>query len=183
MEQQDTIQRKDPALLEQGNKEIFLAGGCFWGTQKYVSLVHGVLDTSAGYINGPAFQEVFDHASGYADGIHVVYDPTKLSLGFLLELYFKSVDPTSINKQGENEGVLYRTGIYYTDENDLPIIQKCMEELQAGLAEKVAIEVGPLRNYYIAKDHHQDRLNRDPGAVCHIPEALFEYAAKARENQ
>ena len=94
-------------------------------------------------------------------------------------MYFKAIDPTSMNKQGEDEGTRYRTGIYYTSESELPVIRKVFDEVQAAYDKALAVEVLPLQNFYPAEEYHQDYLEKNPTGYCHLPQALFEYARKA----
>ena len=91
-----------------------------------------------------------------------------------------AIDPTSLNQQGHDRGTQYRTGIYYTDEADLPTIHKVMEEQQKKLASPIAVEVKPLINFYQAEEYHQDYLDKNPTGYCHLPQSLFEYARKAK---
>ncbi len=164
-------------------KEIYLAGGCFWGTEKYFSNINGVVETEVGYANGkteyPTYEEVCYGGTGHAETVMVVYDPQKISLEFLLDLYYDVIDPTSINRQGGDFGPQYRTGIYYVDEGDKDIILQSIAELQTKYAEPIAIEVAPLENYYPAEDYHQEYLNKNPNGYCHIGFAEFEKAKKA----
>ena len=110
------------------SKDIYLAGGCFWGTEHYFKQIEGVVETSVGFANGhtanPTYKEVYTDTTGYAETVHVRYNPEVVSLEFLLQMFFKAIDPTSLNKQGHDEGTRYRTGIYYTDSEDLPVIEK-----------------------------------------------------------
>lgn len=181
------IERKDNRSPQNGEKEIWLAGGCFWGTQEYLSGIRGVVFTDVGYANGktssPTYEQVCSHTTGYAEAVHVIYDTDQISLPFLLELYYKSVNPTSVNRQGGDMGDQYRTGIYYLDENDLPIIRKSLDALATSLDKPVAIEAKPLENYYIAEEYHQDYLKKNPGGYCHISPVLFDYAKTAKEYQ
>jgi peptide methionine sulfoxide reductase msrA/msrB len=163
--------------------EIYLAGGCFWGTEKYLSSIRGVLSTQAGYANGettnPTYEDVCNRNTGHAEAVRVVYDSKVISLEFLLELYYESVDPVSVNRQGGDRGSQYRTGIYYTDGGDLPVIERSVARLQKRLDGPVAIEVAPLRNFCPAEDYHQKYLDKNPGGYCHISRGKFEKAAKA----
>lgn len=158
-------------------KEIYLAGGCFWGTEKYFSLIPGVLDTEVGYANGntenPSYEEVCRLGTGHAETVKVIYDNEKLSLKDLLSLYYDVIDPISLNRQGNDRGTQYRTGIYYVDEEDIPIIRKSLEELQEKYKEPLAIEVLELINYYSAEDYHQKYLDKNPGGYCHIGNEAF----------
>lgn len=166
-------------------KEIFFAGGCFWGTEHFFKQIDGVVDTEVGFANGntenPTYKEVYTDTTGYAETVHVTYDPDKVSLEFLLTLYFKAIDPTSINRQGEDKGTRYRTGVYYVDPNDEPIISKAFEDEQKHIDGKLAVECLPLKNFYKAEEYHQDYLDKNPDGYCHLPQSLFEYARKAKE--
>lgn len=150
--------------------DIYLAGGCFWGVQAYFDRIYGVAQTEVGYANGktenPAYEEL--HASGHAETVHVQYDPQRVCLQTLLQYFFDSIDSTSVNRQGPDIGTQYRSGIYYTDENDLPVIQRSVTEEQARKGRPVATEVQPLKNYYTAEDYHQKYLDANPGGYCHI---------------
>ena len=161
-------------------KTIYLAGGCFWGLEKYVELVNGVFDVEAGYANGSTPNATYGDGSGYAETVKVVYDPKVAPLPFLLDLYYDAIEPTSVNRQGNDLGTEYRTGIYYTDPADKAVIDDSLAALQTGFAEPIAIESGPLVTYTRAEDYHQDYLQKNPGGYCHIPEKLFEAAKAAR---
>ncbi len=162
-------------------KEIYLAGGCFWGTEKYLRLVDGVLSTEVGYANGatarPTYKEVCA-GSGHAEVVRVEYDEAVLPLRELLEIYYEGIDPTSVNRQGGDVGRQYRTGVYYTDSGDEAIIAKSLRSLENRLGKRVAVELKPLENYFHAEDYHQDYLDKNPGGYCHIPASLFRRAAK-----
>ena len=165
-------------------KTIYLAGGCFWGTEKYLSSLEGVVATEVGYANGrtenPSYEDVCYKNTGHAETVKVEYDPNVLPLGELLELFYEVIDPTSVNRQGNDVGTQYRTGIYYIDENDLPIIKESLKELKREYPVPLAIEVEPLNNYYPAEEYHQKYLDKNPGGYCHIGEEEF---AKAKVFQ
>lgn len=165
-------------------REIFLAGGCFWGTEHYFKMIDGVTDTQVGYANSikenPSYQEVCSGATLAAETVKVEYDPGKINLEFLLDMYFHAIDPTSINQQGHDVGLQYRTGIYYTDAADLPTIERVMAKQQDKIKEKIAVEVKPLQNFYTAEDYHQDYLEKNKDGYCHLPLELFEFAKKAK---
>lgn len=161
-------------------KTIYLAGGCFWGLEKYVGLVRGVSSTEVGYANGSRDNARYGDDSGYAEVVKIEYDPALAPLPFLLGLYYDAIDPTSLNRQGNDVGAEYRTGIYYTDPADKPAIEVSLAELQKGLTAPIAIEVGPLVRYNAAEDYHQDYLDKNPGGYCHIPRKLFDAAAAAK---
>ena len=122
--------------MEKENlKEIYLAGGCFWGTEHYFKQIDGVVDTEVGYANGttenPTYKDVCTDKTGFAETVHVTYNPDKVSLKFLLEMFFKAIDPTSINRQGHDTGTQYRTGVYYTDSTDEATISKVCAKVAA----------------------------------------------------
>ena len=152
-------------------RTIYFAGGCFWGCQKYFDLIPGVLETEVGYANGPtanpSYEEVKRH-SGHAETVRVVYDPDTLPLEKLLEAYFRVIDPTSVNRQGEDEGVQYRTGIYTVDEADTPVIDAALRALAARYDRPLAIEHRPLESFYSAEEYHQKYLEKNPNGHCHI---------------
>lgn len=159
-------------------KKIYLAGGCFWGTDHLFSLVDGVVKTAAGYANGkvayPSYEEVCTGRTGAAETVEVVYDDTKVGLTDLLSIYFRSIDPTTLNRQGNDIGTQYRTGIYYTDPADLPAIEAFVAAVQRRHTEPLAVEVGPLVNFYPAELYHQEYLYKNPQGYCHVDPALFE---------
>jgi peptide methionine sulfoxide reductase msrA/msrB len=160
-------------------KTIYLAGGCFWGTQKYLDQIHGVTATEVGYANGASNSATYGDGSGYAEAVRVDYDPRVAPLAFLLREFYKSMDPTTLDRQGNDVGTEYRSGIYYTDPADRAVIDASLAELQARLTASVAIETGPLKTYTPAEDYHQKYLVKNPGGYCHIPLGLFSQAASA----
>ena len=161
-------------------KEIYLAGGCFWGTEHYFKQIRGVLNTEVGFANGvgenPSYKQVKTGTTGFAETVHIQYDPSQVSLDLLLEMFFKAIDPLSLNKQGEDEGTQYRTGIYYVDNEDLAVIRKAFRAEQSKYSDPLAVELLPLQNFYTAEEYHQDYLDKNPEGYCHIPRALFEFA-------
>ena len=167
--------------------ELYLAGGCFWGTEHYLKQINGVVKTEVGYANGktknPTYEDVCTDATGFAEAVRVVYNPQVLPISLLLQLYFQSVDPTSVNRQGNDRGSQYRTGIYYTDTADLPVIRAEMLKLDREYSEDIAIEVLPLRNFYRAEDYHQSYLDKNPKGYCHLPKALFDMARNANKEK
>lgn len=167
--------------------EIYLAGGCFWGLEKYLASIRGVLSTQAGYANGktenPSYEEVCRQNTGHAETVCVVYDAKVLPLEFLLELYYDAIDPLTLNRQGNDTGVQYRSGIYYTNQDDLPIIKRSMARLQKRYKEQVVvIEVKRLENFSPAEEYHQKYLDKNPGGYCHIGRDKFEKAVVALVN-
>jgi len=151
-------------------KEIYLAGGCFWGIQAYIDRIVGVEYTNVGYANGNS--EETDYYSiketGHAETVYVVYNPEKITLEELLGYFYGIIDPTSLNKQGNDQGSQYRSGIYYVNEEDKKIIKAATENEQAKFSEKIVTEIQPLENYILAEDYHQDYLEKNPDGYCHI---------------
>ena len=152
-------------------RTIYLAGGCFWGCQKYFDLIDGVLETEVGYANGPtpnpSYEEVKHHA-GHAETVRVDYDADALPLEKLLEAYFRVIDPTAVNKQGGDEGIQYRTGIYRVDDSDAPIIDGALRGLALRYDAPLAVENKPLESFYSAEEYHQKYREKNPGGYCHI---------------
>ena len=152
---------------------IYLAGGCFWGVQKYFDQFPGVISTRTGYANGntenPTYEDVRYHQSGHAETVRIDYDPGQISLGELLERYFLVIDPLSVNRQGEDEGSQYRTGIYWTNEKQRPVIEEAVTRLEEKLGRRCAIERCPLRRFDEAEAYHQKYLDVHPDGYCHIP--------------
>ena len=155
-------------------KEIYLAGGCFWGLEAYMQKIKGVEDAVSGYANGktdnPSYKDL--HTSGHAETVKVVYNPDMVSLEELLEYYLRVVDPVSINKQGNDTGTQYRTGVYYTNNSEKTIIEKVLANEQNKYDKPIAIEVLPLQQFFIAEEYHQDYLDKNPGGYCHIDLSL-----------
>ncbi len=171
-------------VMAKETKDIYFAGGCFWGTEHYFKQINGVLATEVGFANGftpaPTYKEVYTDTTGYAETVHVRYDHKKISLRFLLEMFFKAIDPTSVNRQGEDRGTRYRTGVYYVDPKDEATIKEAFEREQKHIDGKLAVENLPLKNFYKAEDYHQNYLEKNPGGYCHLPESLFEFARHAK---
>ena len=174
-------------LIDYSNvmlRDIWLAGGCFWGTEAYLARVPGVADATVGYANGrtdnPTYEDVIYRNTGHAETVHVRYDPARIALADLLVQYFMTVNPTLINRQGNDRGTQYRTGIYYSDPGDLPVIQEAVREVQKEYTNSVVTEVEPLRRYDLAEEYHQDYLEKNPDGYCHVSfDTLPEYEAKA----
>ena len=182
-------------VIRDMTKTIFLAGGCFWGIQHYLKQINGITETQAGFANGdeeyaqrvaegngPTYEEVYTDTTGFAETVRVVYDDEVLPLKKLLELYFLCIEPTSVNRQGNDEGTRYRTGIYYIDPEDRLVIDEVYREVGHGYSSPLAVEVEPLRVFQPASDYHQDYLVKHPDGYCHIPEALFEMARRANRK-
>ena len=155
-------------------KVIHLAGGCFWGLEAYMQKLNGVEDAISGYANGktenPSYYNL--KTSGHAETVKVVYNPDIISLEDILAYYLRVVNPVSVNKQGNDVGTQYRTGIYYTDEADKTIIENILAKEQTKHDKPIAIEVEPLKQFYDAEEYHQDYLEKKPGGYCHIDLSL-----------
>ncbi len=168
--------------MSENIKEIYLAGGCFWGTEHYFKMIGGVVFTEVGYANSaivnPSYEEVCSGHTMAAETVSIKYDASIISLEELLNMYFVSIDPTSLNKQGHDVGVQYRTGIYYTDKDDLYVINEFLLKQQKKCDKEIVVEVMPLENFYVAEDYHQDYLDKNPNGYCHLPSELFDYARK-----
>lgn len=153
-------------------KTIYLAGGCFWGLEAYMERVYGVADVVSGYANGktenPTYDDVSHKNTGHAETLKVDYDPQRISLDQILNYYLKVIDPTSLNKQGNDVGTQYRTGVYFTDEKDKEVIEKKLSEEQKKYKDKIVVEVQKLDNFYEAEAYHQDYLAKNPYGYCHI---------------
>jgi len=166
-------------------KTIYFAGGCFWGTQHFFAQVDGVKEAVCGYANGntlnPKYEEVYTDTTGFAETVKVTYHPERISLEELTDYFFAIIDPLSLNRQGHDEGTRYRTGIYYTDEAERPVIEKvyAREEKKAGVP--LVVELEPLRSFYPAEERHQDYLDKNPEGYCHLPLKVFRYIRLLQE--
>lgn len=167
--------------------EIFLAGGCFWGIEKYFSVIKGVLSTLVGYANGntenPTYQQVCHENTGHAETVKIIYDKEVTTLEFLLDMFYDVINPVSVNRQGNDIGSQYRTGIYYTDKSDQDIIKKSIHKLQEKYDKPVAIEIMPLHNFYPAEEYHQKYLDKNPNGYCHISPAKIQKAANIKQTE
>jgi len=160
---------------------IYLAGGCFWGLQKFIDQFDGVLSTEVGYANGPdkapSYKDVCSN-SGHAETVKVEYDDSVISLEKLLDYYFTVIDPLSVNKQGGDTGIQYRTGVFYSDAAQLPAIQKVFDAQQQKAGAPLAVLLEPLANFFSAEEYHQKYLDKNPGGYCHIPSSYFSMNGK-----
>lgn len=167
------------------NKTIYFAGGCFWGTEHYFKMIKGVVGTTVGYANSimenPSYKDVCSGDTLAAETVKVDYDPSLVSLEFLTRMFFHAIDPTSLNRQGNDIGTQYRTGIYYTDNEDLAEIYKVFEEQRSTTEGEIVVEVKALQNFYAAEEYHQDYLDKNPDGYCHLPYTLFEFAKEANK--
>ncbi len=151
---------------------IFLAGGCFWGISEYFSRIPGIISTVAGYANSkipsPSYEQVKAQSADAAETVAITFDKGKISLERILHAFFLVIDPLSIDRQGEDCGRSYRTGIYYQDEKQKEIATKSLNELEQKLGQKCAVELLPLKNFYRAEEYHQDYLKKHPDGYCHV---------------
>lgn len=172
MENQKDMDKEKENYSKDDLKKIYLAGGCFWGVEEYMQRIYGVYDAVSGYANGkvnnPTYKTVSSGKSGYAETVEVTYDSKKIKLEDLLNHYFKIIDPTSLNKQGNDRGSQYRTGIYYVDDSDKEVIDKVMNFHAKKYSEKIVVENMKLKNFTVAEDYHQDYLRKNPNGYCHI---------------
>lgn len=158
-------------------KTIYLAGGCFWGIQKYMDQFDGIIETVVGYANGylddPTYEDVKAQKSGHAETVKIVYDEKIISLEEILKKFLLVIDPTSLNKQGEDEGSSYRSGIYYTDDKDSDIIVQRIQDEQKKYDRPIVVEILPLTVFYKAEEYHQKYLEKNPEGYCHIGTCFF----------
>ena len=167
---------------------IYLAGGCFWGMEQLMQSIPGVIDAESGYANGTCeadadYKTVCKGETGFREAVRVEYDPGQVSLDALLLAYFYVIDPTVENRQGNDLGSQYRTGLYYADEADKPVLEKVWKEIQGKYSQPLAVELLPLKNYYPAEEYHQDYLKKNPGGYCHISfDSLKDIPASDRDS-
>lgn len=151
-------------------RDIYLAGGCFWGVEEYFSRVPGVIDAVSGYANGKSDTTKYEliKQTGHAETVHVTYNANKISLKEILLHYFRIIDPLSKNKQGNDVGTQYRTGVYFTDEKDEAVIDSVFQEISRKYNQPLAVEKGKLDHFIMAEEYHQDYLKKHPNGYCHI---------------
>lgn len=166
-------------------KVIYLAGGCFWGTEHYMRQFEGVTETVTGYANGnipdPTYRQVYTDSTGYAECVRVSYDPSVISTYTLCKLFFRSIDPLLLNRQGDDVGTRYRTGIYWTDDKDRQIVENVCAEIQRRYDSPLAVERLPLQCFYPAEDYHQDYLLNNPDGYCHLSLETLQFAKRYRQ--
>ena len=161
------------------SKQIYFAGGCFWGVEHFFKGVTGVTSTTPGYANGrfadPTYEQVYTDTTGFAETVRVTYNPATVSLDLLCRLFFMIIDPLSLNKQGEDCGTRYRTGIYFSDTSDRPVLEAAFAAESERLGANPVTELLPLQNFYSAEEYHQNYLNKNPGGYCHLSLKTFSY--------
>ncbi len=166
--------------------EIYLAGGCFWGLEKAFSVMRGVVDTECGYANGdphfiPDYMLVCSGRFGYRETVRVRYDPETIPLERILWAFFFLIDPTQEHRQGNDVGIQYQTGIYWTDDDSAETVRRYVSEESSKYPE-FHTEIGPLTFYARAEDYHQGYLDRNPCGYCHIPREKIEILRLLSEN-
>lgn len=153
-------------------RTIYLAGGCFWGVEAYFERIDGVIDAVSGYANGrtenPSYEDVIYRNTGHAETVKVTYNPDKLSLDDILLYYFRIIDPTSLNKQGNDRGTQYRAGVYSTDASEQKVVAAALAKLQQSHKKPIVVENTRLENFYVAEEYHQDYLAKNPNGYCHV---------------
>ena len=158
---------------------IYLAGGCFWGMQKFFDQFNGIVNTEVGYANGPetapSYQDVCKN-SGHAETVRIDFDEDIISLEQILTYYFMVIDPLSVNQQGHDRGIQYRTGIYYTDQSQLSVIEAFYQTEEEKAGAKLAVELKPLENFFSAEEY----LDKNPGGYCHIPDQYLNLVNKLK---
>ena len=170
--------------MEHRQNVIYLAGGCFWGLEKLMQSIPGVTDAVSGYANGTGeedanYQTVVKGQTGFRETVKVTYDPEQVSLDALLLAYFYVIDPTVENRQGNDVGSQYQTGVYYEDDASREIVER-VAALERRRREKFVVEIGPLVNFFPAEEYHQDYLDKNPNGYCHIPRAEIELFSRLR---
>ena len=162
----------DKQIFQSVQSEIYFAGGCFWGVEEYFSRIPGVQETSVGYANGrtdnPDYRSVCRGHTGHAETVRVQYNPHQVSLATLVRHFFKIIDPVSINRQGNDIGSQYRTGIYYVKAEERNELAPLLVEEQAKYSQPLAVELLPLKSFWKAEEYHQKYLKKNPGGYCHV---------------
>ena len=151
---------------------IYLAGGCFWGVEAFISRLKGVNQTEVGYANGidlaPTYEKVCSGKTGHAETVKVTYNPDIISLENILENFFKIIDPFSKNRQGADIGTQYRTGIYWQEESQKSVVLKFLRKKQSENTKRIVVEAHQILNFYPAEEYHQKYLERNPQGYCHV---------------
>lgn len=163
----------------KAKKIIYLAGGCFWGMEEFFRQIPGVVEAVVGYANSavenPTYEQVCADRTAAAETVALYYNPEQVDLLHLLNYFFSVIDPTSVDRQGGDEGRQYRSGIYFTEATDVPIIEAAVAEVQSRYgSNKIMTEVKPLINFYEAETYHQQYLQKNPKGYCHINMDLLE---------
>ena len=161
-------------------KKIYLAGGCFWGVEHYLSLIKGITDTTVGYANSdienPSYEDLKAHRSSASETVEVTYDEELIDLDEILDMFYLIIDPTILDRQGHDEGHQYRTGVYYVDDEDREVIERSLRKLSEKYEAPIVTELLKLENFTVAEDYHQDYLYKNPEGYCHVDPKMFEIA-------
>ncbi len=170
--------------MDKKQSVIYLAGGCFWGLEKLMQSIPGVTDAVSGYANGTGeadanYKTVTGGQTGFRETVKVTYDPEQVSLDALLLAYFYVIDPTVENRQGNDVGSQYQTGVYYADDAAKETVER-IAALERGRRKKFVVEIGPLINFFPAEEYHQDYLDKNPNGYCHIPRAEIELFSRLK---
>ena len=189
----DEIGKEDESMMTQtpldptyekkdGVEVIYLAGGCFWGLEKLMQSIPGVIDVVSGYANGradlvPSYNKVIVGNTGYRETVRVEYDPSMISLDALLFAYFHVIDPTIENAQGNDRGTQYQTGVYYADETSQGTVER-IAAIERERNDRFVVEVEALERFYDAEEYHQDYLEKNPLGYCHISPTEMQTASK-----
>lgn len=163
---------KDDRLIpEKGTGVIYLAGGCFWGMERVFQMLDGVIETKTGYANGtvphPSYEDIIRNETGYRECVRVIYDINIISLTTILKAFFLCIDPTVKNRQKDDIGSQYQTGIYYRNVSDLNVIRKTYNQ-EKQKHDRFFVELKPLECFYEAEEYHQNYLVKNPEGYCHI---------------
>lgn len=159
-------------IMFEKQQVIYLAGGCFWGVEAFVSRLNGVNNTEVGYANGrdlaPTYEKVCTGKTGHAETVKVTYNPKIITLESILENFFKIIDPYSKNRQGADIGTQYRTGIYWQEDSQKSTVINFLKEKQKAAPKRIVVEARAIGNFYPAEEYHQKYLERNPDGYCHI---------------
>lgn len=186
LEEQENVEMTTPYdknyTEREGRDVIYLAGGCFWGLEKLMQSIPGVVNVVSGYANGkaevvPDYKLVCTGQTGYRETVRVEYEPEKVSLDALLFAYYHVVDPTVQNQQGPDVGSQYQTGIYYTSEETGKTVNR-ITDIVKNRYEEFFVEIEPLERFYDAEEYHQNYLDKNPGGYCHISKTEMNAVSK-----
>lgn len=153
-------------------KKIYLAGGCFWGVQEFFSRINGVIKTYVGYVNSnvenPSYELVCSGTTKAVEAVEIQYDNSIIGLEQLIDNLFEIINPTLLNRQANDIGTQYRTGIYYIDLVEESLIKEKIKKLQEKYSKPIRTEIMKLNNFWLAEEYHQDYLKKNPNGYCHI---------------
>ena len=175
---------EEGTYMDTTENVIYLAGGCFWGIEALMQSIPGVIDAQSGYANGTGradadYRIVCTGKTGFRETVRVEYNPEQVSLDALLLAYFYVIDPTVTDRQGNDTGSQYQTGVYYTNDKARETVER-IADIERSRSKAFFVEIGPLVNFYPAEDYHQDYLEKNPGGYCHIPREEMELFSRLR---